>query len=158
MSKESAVQFLREYRSNEEARKKYPIPKNPDEAIAKLVEISGEQGIQITAEEMAEAVLELQEELKGRTDTAVNDMEALEDDDLEDVAGGEHGNASKVYDTCVIDYTDTSCWDSDACAAAVYYYYDCSGEYFENGEEYDCSFSLYCDFALIGIGYPQCNI
>lgn len=82
-------------------------------------------------------------------------MVALDDDDLEGVAGGFYyiggdgqGAAFKVHDKCRNDYTDTSCNNSDACGNLVHFYYDCSGKYFKKDEENDCAFSLYCELAL----------
>ena len=52
---------------------------------------------------------------KANTDKVVADMEALEDDDLEGVAGGYYTfvNGEKVYDQCLYTFNNTTTWAID---------------------------------------------
>ena len=151
MSKENAKEFLKEYRNNEEAMKilaQFPQPKSPDEAIAQLIETAGKLGIRITEEDMAKAGQELKEELKAKTDAAADDLQALDDDDLAETAGGvyyfadpKNGARKKEYD-CFKDFTDTSCTFADACWAFTICYYDCPEKYHKKDAEQDCFIDL----------------
>ena len=145
MSKENAIKFLKEYRDNEEAvkiLKQYPEPKTLDEAITQVFETAGKLGIQITKEEMMEALQELKEERKAKTDAATNDLQSLDDDDLEDVAGGVYyynsNNFNKRSEGCYEDFTDTECFNNDACKYDMIMYYDCPDLYYKEGDEYGC--------------------
>ena len=149
MSKESAKQFLNEYRDNEEALKylnECPQPKSQDEAIIQLTEAAGKMGMTITAEEIAEALQEIQEEQKTRTDAATSDLEMLADADVGDVAGGIYSiidtyTGEKRY-SCYFE-SNRTCTMLDACAAVSNVYYDCSGEYYAAGDEFKCKFKQY---------------
>ena len=135
MAKETAKIFLFEYAANPEAMKlvsEYPHPETLEDGAGMLAEIAGKLGIAFTAEEMAEAIMEAEAARKARTDAAAEDLTALEDDDLGEVAGG---------------MRDTLCW-------ADYY---CYGVYHESPEgrtdvpcriNYNClllSFRLVCE-------------
>ena len=67
MSKEIAIRFLRELRTNEKAK---------------------ELGEDISAEDITQALEEIEAEIHQKTKAVSADMVELEDDDLEDVAGG----------------------------------------------------------------------
>lgn len=153
MSVEKAKEFLRECRRNEEAVRileQLPRPKSQDEAIAQLVEAAGRIGIQITAEDVAEAVRELEQELRARTDAAADGLQAIDDDSLEEAAGGIYyftttdsndvAERKRVF-KCFKDFTDTSCLNEDACKYVSIRYYDCDKVYYEKGEEYDCYYA-----------------
>ena len=112
MSKEIAKKFLFEYAANPEAMKllnEYPHPETLEDGAGMLAEIAGKLGIAFTPEEMTEAIGEAEAARKARTDAAAEDLTALEDDDLGEVAGG---------------LKDTVCW-------ADYY---CYGIYHESPE------------------------
>ena len=112
MSKEIARKFLLEYAANPEAMKllnEYPQPETLGDGAKILSEIAGKLGIAFTPEEMTEAIEEAEAARKARTDAAAEDLTALEDDDLGEVAGG---------------LKDTVCW-------ADYY---CYGIYHESPE------------------------
>lgn len=156
MSKETAIQFLKNYRNDEEAMKllaQYPQPQSAEEAIPQLLETAGKLGIQITEEELAEAIQELKDEQKAKTDAATEDMQALDDSDLDDVAGGK----LHYYDwdgvrqnRCHTDFTDENCKINDACWSVFTVYYDCTGKYFKEEEKYDCWLNeLICKSRLI---------
>lgn len=143
MSKESAIKFLRELRTNEKAkellqgRKK---PKSKEDVIKAYVEIATALGEDISAEDIAQALEEIEAEIHQKTEAVSADMVELEDDDLEGVAGGfyTYVNWVQVYDKCVYDFKDTSCASEDACTIFDVYYYDCSGEFYAAGAEQSC--------------------
>lgn len=91
MSKESAIQFLEKVRENESI---LPSLNNQEtsrdkEGMAKqFAEIAAEMGEDISAEDFKEALEEIEAEVRQRTENAVSDMKVLEDDDVEEVAGG----------------------------------------------------------------------
>ena len=159
MSVDKAKQFLKEYRSNEEAVKileQAPQPKSEDEAIARLVETAGKLGTRITEEDMAKAVRELKEELKAKTDAAADDLQAMDDDDLEEAAGGFYyyiAGRKRNYNTCFEDYkAGETCAFEDACKYAQVRYYGCSGEgqFYAEGKENGCIlYDIMCDSSLI---------
>ena len=118
MSKENAVKFLREYRSNAEAKKlleQSPKPGSEEELISLIVEAAGKLGVRFTEKEAAEANRELLEEQKARTDALSSDLQALDDDEVSQVAGGGNKNES-----CSEDYMRvTSCWSENYCYGIV---------------------------------------
>ena len=150
MSKESAIKFLRELKTNEKAKELLQgreRPKNKEDAIKAYAEVAKELGEDISPEDFAQALEEIEAEIHQKTKAVSADMEELKDDDLEGVAGGFYryvvgscasSQLKKVYDKCENDFTDTNCYISDACENHVNFYYDCPGEYFEAGAEHDC--------------------
>ena len=114
MAKETAKKFLLEYAANPEAMKllnEYPQPETLGDGAKILSEIAGKLGIAFTAEEMAEAIMEAEAARKARTDAAAEDLTALPDDDLGEVAGGGKTNSS-----CSENYMRTnSCWSDFYC-------------------------------------------
>jgi len=158
MSKEIAKQFLCEYSDNEEAMNllnEYPQPKSQGEAIAQLAEVAMKMGKKITAEELTEAIHALRKEQKTRTDAAASEMEALEDDDLEDVAGGIYtitnaDTGERKYE-CYHE-SNITCKLQDACSLFNNVYYDCQGDYYKEGEEFSCEFQQY--WCTTGVDAP----
>ena len=119
--------------------KQYPKAKTRDEALGYILETAGKLGIRITDEEMAEADQELMEELKAKADAVTKDMQALDDDDLEEVAGGVHWFDHGIYtEGCRFDFTDDDCYLLDACDWASEVYYGCDGSYY-SGYNAPCS-------------------
>ena len=107
MSKEIARKFLMEYAANPEAMKllnEYPQPETLGDGAKILSEIAGKLGIAFTPEEMTEAIGEAEAARKARTDAAAEDLAALEDDNLEDVSGGDNDTA------CFSDYYCYGLW------------------------------------------------
>ena len=91
MSKESAIKFLRELKTNEKAKELLQgreRPKSKDDAIKAYVEIAAELGEDISPEDITQALEEIEAEIHQKTKAVSADMVELEDDDLEDVAGG----------------------------------------------------------------------
>ena len=147
MSKESAIKFLRELKTNEKAKELLQgreRPKNKEDAIKAYAEVAKELGEDISPEDFAEALEKIEAEIHQKTKAVSADMEELKDDDLEGVAGGFYryvvgrSQLKQVYDECENDFTDTNCYITDACENHVNFYYDCPGEYFKAGAEYDC--------------------
>ena len=131
MAKETAKKFLMEYAANPDAMKllnEYPQPETLGDGAKILSEIAGKLGIAFTAEEMAEAIGEAEAARKARTDAAAEDLTALPDDELGEVAGG-------LKDTvCFSDYycygiyhespegrTDVPCRFNYNCLLVVYH-------------------------------------
>ena len=91
MSKESAIKFLRELKTNEKAKELLQgmeRPKNRDDAIKAYAEVAKELGEDISPEDIAKALEEIEAEIHQKTEAVSADMVELKDDDLEGVAGG----------------------------------------------------------------------
>ena len=140
MSKESALKFLNTLSKNERAQELLKTKKKPEslEEQAKIYsEIAAELGEQIAPEDFIQMTKELEERIKQKTEAAASDLEALEDEDVENVAGGyyyqttEKGSLKiiRVYDECSKDFTDTNCWWDDACDYYVVAYFQCGNHY-----------------------------
>ena len=145
MSKESALKFLNTLGTNERAKELLNNRKKPEnfEEQAKIYsETASELGEQIAPEDFTQAIQDLEERIKQKTEAAASDLEALEDNQVKDVAGGYYYLGSGycvdyeyyvVEDQCKGDFKDTSCWFSDACDNKITLYYDCSGNYLNYG-------------------------
>ena len=94
MSKENAVRFLKEMVTNEQAKKllQAKAPKNAEESLKAYVEIAAELGQEISEEDFAAAREELEAEISRKSQNASEEMMELDDDDVEDVAGGTRGH------------------------------------------------------------------
>ena len=91
MSKESAIKFLRELKTNEKAKdllQGRERPKTKEDAIKAYAEVAKELGEDISPEDFAQALKEIEAEIHQRTEAVSSDMQELKDDDLGDVAGG----------------------------------------------------------------------
>ena len=78
MSKESAIKFLRELKTNEKAKELLQgreRPKSKDEAIKAYAEIAAELGEDISPEDFAKALEEIEAEIHQRTEAVSADME-----------------------------------------------------------------------------------
>ena len=118
MSKESAVKFLRGLRTNEKAKELLQgreKPKSKEDVIKAYVEVAAELGERISEEDLAAAMEALEAEIHQKTEAAASEMKELNDDEVDNVAGGEKG--------CVNDY-EGWCWLNDMCYA-VNNRYDC---------------------------------
>ena len=92
MSKESAIRFLRELGTNEKAQKllqSKEAPKSKDDIIKAYAEVATELGEELSPEDVAIAVEEIETEIRQKTKAASSDIAELEDEDVENVAGGE---------------------------------------------------------------------
>ena len=106
MSKESAIKFLRELKTNEKAKdllQGMEKPKNKDEAIKAYAEVAKELGEDISPEDFAQALKEIEAEIHQKTEAVSADMVELEDNDLENVAGGHIFNCDEIL-LCGLDY------------------------------------------------------
>ena len=121
MSKETAIKFLRELRTNEKAKELLQgmeKPKNKDDAIKAYAEVAKELGEDISAEDITQALKEIEAEIHQKTEAVSANMIDLEDDDLEDVAGGATplpssggcGLTQKILDMC---------WKNDVCSVGI---------------------------------------
>ena len=134
MSKESALQFLNTLGTNERAKELLNNRKKPEnfEEQAKIYsETASELGEQIAPEDFTQAIQDLEERIKQKTEAAASDLVALEDDQVEDIAGGFYyyqDQYTKVY-KCRYDFVDTDCWWEDACELLQVTYNDCSETY-----------------------------
>ena len=150
MANDKTLEILKEMKADPKAEELFDgmeKPASPDEMVAAYAQVAEKLGYAITAEDIREAVEQEEARRKAKTDKVVSDMEELEDDDLEGVAGGFYryvlgscasSQLKQVYDKCENDFTDTNCYISDACENHVNFYYDCPGEYFKAGAEHDC--------------------
>ena len=135
MSKESALKFLNTLGTNEKAKELLLQRKKPageEEKIKAYAEAAAGLGEPITAEDFREAVQYMQEQVLKQAEAAASGIQALEDDDVEDVAGGfyyyDQLSNSKEY-KCYKDFTDTECWWEDACRQTIVKYFDCNGNF-----------------------------
>ena len=127
MSKESAIKFLRELKTNEKAKELLEgreRPKSKDDAIKAYVEIAAELGEDISPEDFARALEEIEAEIHQRTEAVSADMVELQDDDLEGVAGGywEENGCADTYSLLSL------CWEIDYCYFSISNY-ECYDEY-----------------------------
>ena len=119
MSKESAIKFLRELRTNEKAKellKGKEKPKSKEDVIKAYVEIAAELGEDLSAEDIAKALEEIEIDIHHNAEVLSADIVELDDDDIENVAGGE------IDLECVNDY-EWWCWSNDFCFSAENNYY-----------------------------------
>lgn len=92
MSKESAIRFLKELRTNEKARELLQglkIPESKEDKIKVCAKIAADLGEDISFEDLAEALEEIEAGICQKAEAASAQMVKLEDDDVENVAGGE---------------------------------------------------------------------
>ena len=157
MSKENAIRFLMELNTNEKAKEllqRRERPNSKEDAVKAYAEAAAELDEDISEEDLTRAMEEIEAEIRQKTAAVSSEMEALNDEAVDDVAGGFYvvthigmnQKLTRVYDQCECDFTDTNCYKSDACAKIVVLYYDCPGEFFAKGAEYDCTYKLLCDF------------
>ena len=107
MSKESAIKFLRELKTNEKAKELLQgreKPKSKEDAIKAYAEVAKELGEDISPEDFAQALEEIETEIHQKTKAVSSDIQELEDDDLENVAGGHIFNCDKILLCGLDDY------------------------------------------------------
>ncbi len=135
MSVEKAKEFLLSFKEkapDEAFIEKWKSAESEDERMQLYVELAGSMGYDLQATEIKEVLTKLDNEHKAKTLAAKKEMEALADDELEHVAGGEEPKKfekRKEGSQCIYDFEDTSCWSRDACRSfnAIYIY--CKGKY-----------------------------
>ena len=109
-------------------------------------QIAAELGYDITAEEIREVVNQEEARRKGKTEKAASDIQALNDDDVENVVGGVYwykasettrlgSSASDIryyrQEGCRWDFTDDDCTWFDACEKVSTIYFGCTGKYYD---------------------------
>lgn len=141
MSAEKTLELLKKLKEDPKAKEllnglKKPAP--ADDVITCYAQIAAKLGYAITAEEIREVVNQEEARRKSETEKISSDMEALNDDDVEDVVGGVYYyKTNKIMgiftrtrvEGCVHDYTDDDCALRDACDDMYNTYYGCSSRY-----------------------------
>ena len=92
MSKEKAVEFVlafRQGRPDEAFIKRFQAAQSDDERFALYAEAAAAAGFDVTASDIRAALEELEAERKAKTQGTVQDLQALDDDDIDKIAGGE---------------------------------------------------------------------
>ena len=127
MSKETAIKFLRELKTNEKAKdllQGREKPKSKEDAIKAFAEVAKELGEDISPEDFAQALEEIEAEIHQKTEAVSADMQELKDDDVEGVAGGYW-----CEDGCARTYSMFSlCDEVDFCYFSISYY-ECYNDY-----------------------------
>ena len=72
----------------QEALKEHPAMKSAEDAVKAFAATAQKLGFDLTAKDFEEALPKMEQELKGRTDDAVRAVGKLDDEDLDQVAGG----------------------------------------------------------------------
>ena len=92
MSKESAIRFLKELRTNEKARELLQglkIPESKEDKIKVCAKIAADLGEDVSYEDLADALEEIEAGIRHKAEAASAQMVKLEDKDVENVAGGD---------------------------------------------------------------------
>ena len=92
MSKESAIRFLREMRSNEKTKdllQGLGKPASIEDKIKACAKIAHDLGEDVSYEDLADALEEIEAGIRHKAEAASAQMVKLEDKDVENVAGGE---------------------------------------------------------------------
>ena len=119
MNSGNAKKFLEECLHNDTARqmvKNAPKPETPEEQMAVYLNIAKTLGYKITPEELSQAVGERKQEVKAKNDAVVSQVQELDLEDLDDVAGGYYifkDVCSSTFNTCEDGMDD--CWFDDRC-------------------------------------------
>jgi hypothetical protein len=127
MATEKTLEILKKMKADPKAKELFDgmeKPKSPDEAISAYAQVAEKLGYGITAQDIKEAIEQEEASRKAKTDKVVSDMEALEDDDLEGVAGGYY-----YEDGCADTFSVfSSCEKVDYCFFEISYY-ECYNDY-----------------------------
>ena len=119
MSAEKTLELLKKLKEDPKAKELLDGLKNTasaDDVISCYAQIAAKLGYDITAEEIREVVNQEEARRKAQTEKIASDMKALNDDDVEEVAGGgsKYKIQGKIYEGCA--YTqDGLCVMNDAC-------------------------------------------
>ena len=118
MTNEKTLEILKEMKADPKAKELFESMEKPnslDEAISAYAQIAEKLGYGITAEDIRETIKQEEASRKAKTDKVVSDMEALEDDDVENVAGGIHPLSGCGLVQAVVDI----CWENDVCSIHI---------------------------------------
>lgn len=90
MAIEKAVEFLQEMRADDSFREKLKDLKaqTEEKILEAYAETAKKTGLDLTIEELKEAAQSLGKQIEQSTDAAAEDIRKLDDEDLENVAGG----------------------------------------------------------------------
>ena len=109
---------LRKDPKAKELMKSMPVPQNEEEVLAGYEKVANALGYSITREELLESLKKTEQELRHKTDKI-----HLNDEALEDVAGGEQGDYHPW--SCDESYTEGEwCWFTDSCTVVISFYSD----------------------------------
>ena len=145
MANEKVLEVLKTLKADPRAKelsKELEKPTSLDGTVTFYAQIAKKLGYEISEEDIREIWKLEEEKKKGKTDKAVADMEALDDDELETVDGGFYyvyevelrpwyqGGTRyyRVFDCC-FDFTDDDCIWEDACDFFNVMYFDCKSSY-----------------------------
>ena len=135
-------------------------PKSDAEQLAAAVETAHEHGYDVTGEEIADAMKTMRIAQREKTEKAVEGLQAMDDDSLEKVAGGNIywedltetyelrslEDGVKKVEGCRYDFTDDDCWREDACEIGMVRYKGCDNVYFKE----ECYFREYAGECVLG--------
>ena len=86
-------------------------PETPEEVMEIYAQVAKKLGFDVTSEELGSYIKELEEGRKARTREDVREIQNLDDEELDQVAGG-----SKEHNSCEDTYRDKeNCWYTDGC-------------------------------------------
>lgn len=127
MANEKALDILKEMKADPKAQELFEgmgQPISPDEVISVYARIAEKLGYGITAEDIRDVIEQEEARRKEEIDKVVADIEALEDDDLEHVAGGYAGQdeeCGEAYEYIVekLKKLTEICWIDDTCDWAI---------------------------------------
>ncbi len=154
MSVDKAKQFLNALNgkgARDAWKAKMAGTKSDEEAVEAAVGLAREMGYDVTGEDINEAMNALKSELMEKTEKAVEGLQEMDDDSLEDVAGGEvfwvneiSKKVKKNYG-CKFNFTDDDCYLEDACEILSIVYNGSEKTYFKEAciWEKDCFFREY---------------
>ena len=120
MTNEKTLEILKEMKEDSKAKELFEgmeKTKSPDEAISAYAQVAEKLGYGITAEEIEEAIEQEETRRKAETEKVAADIVALEDEDLEHVAGGERVECEKPYEKIYdkVEEIKEICWRNDIC-------------------------------------------
>ncbi|MBR2835762.1 MAG: Nif11 family protein [Coriobacteriales bacterium] len=137
MAIEKVKSFFEKLNEDPEAQKLFealPAAENPEDAAKAYAGLAAQLGFSLTAEDFAEAYKESEARRHKDTEETAQKVGAIDDEELEAVAGGviDHGDSCYSDWQCNKTYEDyENCWSNDACDNSVTHYkgYIC---YWEN--------------------------
>ena len=121
MANEKTLEILKKMKADPKAKELFEgmeKPKSPDEAIAAYAQVAEKLGYGITEKDIREAIAQEEARRKARNDKVVSDIAELDDDEVEDVAGGATPLPSSGGCGLVQTIGDL-CWENDACSISV---------------------------------------
>ena len=121
MANEKTLEILKKMKADPKAKELFEgmeKPKSPDEAIAAYAQVAEKLGYGITEKDIREAIAQEEARRKARNDKVVSDIAELDDDEVEDVAGGATPLPSSGGCGLIQTIGDL-CWENDACSISV---------------------------------------